>query len=100
MAMISVSKRKLEDYMVPKNSSNPSPTSYSPKQFDKSSVYKNLRAPPFNLQEQKWSPEKVAIKNNIPGPGAYNANNEFIEPNPGHFTMKPRTAFNSSKLCN
>ena len=34
-------------------------------------AYKNMRPPPFNTQDQKWSPDKNAIKNNIPGPGAY-----------------------------
>ncbi len=30
-----------------------------------------MRPPPFNTQDQKWSPDKNAIKNNVPGPGAY-----------------------------
>ena len=70
--MTSVSKRKLEDYMVPKQANDTSPAMYSPKSFNKNAAYQNVKPAPFNSLEQKWSPEKQAIKKNIPGPGAYN----------------------------
>ena len=76
MAMISTSKRNFYDYLNETNKKNKNtegigPGTYSPKPFDKSIAYKNVRPPPFNTQDQKWSPDKSALKSNIPGPGAY-----------------------------
>lgn len=70
--MTSISKRKVDDYMVPKHTNHTSPVQYSPKSMEKDAIYKNTKQPAFNSQEGKWSPERQAIKKNIPGPGAYN----------------------------
>ena len=76
--MTSVSKRKLEDFISSGKNTEASPASYSPKQFEKSAAYRNMKPPPFNSQESKWSPEKPAIKNNVPGPGAYKINGNYF----------------------
>lgn len=47
------------------------------KPFDRNAYYQNLRSPPFLTQENKWSPERNAIKKNIPGPGAYNIGSDL-----------------------
>lgn len=79
--MTSVSKRKVEDYMLKSNdvklTEGIGPGTYSPKQFDKSAAYQNVRPAPFLTQDQKWSPDKTAIKNNMPGPGAYNISGDL-----------------------
>ena len=74
--MTSVSKRSIDDHIPNskdlKSTGGIGPGSYSPKSFSKEFAYQNVRAPPFGFQDNKWSPEKMAIKKNIPGPGAYN----------------------------
>lgn len=72
MAMTSVSKRKLEDYIMASKDLRATqavgPGTYSPKPFDKAVAYQNMRAPPFLSKEHRWSPDKT----DNPGPGAYN----------------------------
>ena len=73
--MTSVSKREpghnLNNSKTLKGLGSVGPGSYSPKSFEKSAAYKNMNYPPFMIQDDRWSPDKAAIKNNIPGPGAY-----------------------------
>lgn len=97
MAITSVTKRKLDDYFYSKkeikNAEGIGPGTYSPKPFEKTSVYKNMRPPAFYSQDPKWSPDKTAIKNNIPGPGAYSISGDLnkgkvvaINPEKGSYT--------------
>lgn len=89
--MTSVNKRSIDDLMPNakelKNTMGIGPGSYSPKVFSKEAAYKNMRAPPFNCQDNKWSPERLAIKKNVPGPGAYNIVGEMNKGKGNTFAM-------------
>ena len=73
---LGISKRNIEDYVHNskdlKDIKGIGPGTYSPIPFLQETAKQNAKSPPFNTQDSKWSPEKYAIKNNIPGPGAYN----------------------------
>ena len=49
---------------------------------------------------QVFIKEHPPLDQSIPGPGSYNANMKAVEKNNGAFSLKPRTAFQSSMIIN